>query len=415
MQLVSAEDAVRAIPDRTNVIMPGGCSEPVTLFDAFANNIERYRDLTVYSGFSFGRYGYLKRGIGAHFRYKSWQASGTLRELFKENDHRKIGFIPIRLADLNRVVSREGPIKPQVVIVQTSVPQRDGSVSLGVSVGANPDFVANADLVIAEFNANMPVTAGDSRISLDRIHLATEAATPICTYATPPAKPRDEKIVEQVLNLIPDGAWVQLGIGAVPDRVLGRLADKKAINLLSGLLTGGLRDFLDRARHTPRITAGELAGDQTFYAFCHANPRIQMAPLRVTHNVAALAALPRFASVNSAIEVDLQGQSNGETLGTLQLSGVGGSMDYVEAAAQSAGGVSIIALPSTTEDGKHSKIVARLSTGAPVTTPRYAVDCIVTEYGVANLRGKDLWDRAEALIAIAHPDFRDALAATTLG
>ena len=135
-----------------------------------------------------------------------------------------------------------------------------------------------------------------------------------------------------------------------------------------------------------------------------------MARMRVTHNVALMAALPRFVSINSAVEIDLQGQSNGETLGALQISGVGGSMDYVEAAAQSAGGVSIIALPSTTDDGKHSKIVARLAAGAPVTTPRFAVDCVVTEFGVAHLKGKDLFARADALIAIAHPDFRDALA-----
>jgi 4-hydroxybutyrate CoA-transferase len=123
-----------------------------------------------------------------------------------------------------------------------------------------------------------------------------------------------------------------------------------------------------------------------------------------------MAKLPRFVSVNSAIEIDLQGQSNGETLGSLQLSGVGGSMDYVEAASLSAGGMSIIALPSTTDDGKHSKIVTRLAEGAPVTTPRFATDIVVTEHGIARLRGKDLWARAEALIAIAHPAFRDSLA-----
>ncbi len=410
MKIVNAEAAIRAIPDHCNVVMPGGCAEPVTLFAAFAANIERFESLTVYSGFGFGRYGYLARGLGTNFRYVTWQASGTLRALFKENDRNKIGFVPIRLSDLNRVVHRDGPIRPDVVIIQTSLPQADGTVSLGVSVGGNLDFVGNARLVIAEFNANMPVTAGESRVPLARIDYAIEASTPICTYSTPPAKPRDEKIVEHVLDLVPDRAWVQLGIGAVPDRVLGRLADKSEINLFSGLLTGELRTYLDRVRHTPLVTAGELAGDHAFYEFCGRDPRIKMAPLRVTHDVATLGRLPRFVSINSAVEIDLQGQSNGETLGTLQISGVGGSMDYVEAAAQSAGGLSIIALPSTTDDGKHSKIVATLAPGAPVTTPRFAVDAVVTEYGVAHLKGKDLWARADALIAIAHPNFRDLLA-----
>lgn len=410
MKIVSPSEAIQAIPNHVNVIMPGGCAEPTTLYDAFADHVERFRGLTVYSGFGFGRYGYLKRGIGEHFRFVTWQASATLRSLFRENDPRKIGFVPIRLADLNRIVSREGPIPPDVVVIQTSPPQPDGTVSLGISVGANLDFVANARLVIAEFNSNMPVTAGQSRIPLSSVHYASEAATPLCTYHTPSAKPRDHAIVDHVLSLIPENAWVQLGIGAVPDRVLTRLADIPGVNLFSGLLTSGLQQYMNDVRHAPEVTAGELAGDAAFYDFAGREPRVRMAPLRDTHNVASLAALPRFVSINSAIEIDLQGQSNGETLGSIPISGVGGSMDYVEAAAQSAGGVSIIAMPATTEDGKHSKIVPRLADGAPVTTPRFAVDCVITEYGIARLKGRDLFARAEALIAVAHPDFRDALA-----
>ena len=414
MKIVSPAEAIAAIPDHATLIMPGGCAEPVALFDAFSAGVERFTNLTVYQGFGFGGYGYLKRGLGEHFRFRTWQASGQLRNLFRENDPRKVGFVPIRLGDLNRVIGRQGPIRPDAVIIQTSPPQADGTVSLGVSVGATLDFALEAGLVIAEFNPNMPVTAGESRLPLSRIAFATESATPLASYHTPAAKPRDEAILQHVLDLVPDGAWVQLGIGAVPDRVLARLAEKRDIHLFSGLLTGGLVPFLSAARHDPQITAGELAGDAAFFDFCGHESRVRMAPLRVTHRVASLAALPRFTSINSAIEIDLQGQSNGETLGAVPISGVGGSMDYVEAAAQSDGGISIIAMPSTTDDGRHSKIVAQLAAGAPVTTPRFAVDCVVTEFGVAHLKGRDLWARAEALIAIAHPDFRDALA-NTLG
>lgn len=412
MKIVSAHEAIAAIPDGATVIMPGGCSEPVTLFEAFAAGVERFSRLTVMSGFSFGRYGYLARGLGDHFRYVTWQSSVRLRELFRENDPRKIGFVPIRLADLNRVISRDGPIRPGVLVVQTSPPLPDGTVSLGISVGANPGFVAAADCLVAEFNPHMPVTAGDSRVPLSKIDYATEAATPLCTYATAPARERDHAIVERVLELVPEHAWVQLGIGAVPDRVLARLGGIRGVNLFSGLLTGGLQQYLADVAHEPEVLVGELAGDQAFYDFCGSDARVRMAPLSVTHDVARLAALSRFVSINSAIEIDLQGQSNGECLGSIPISGVGGSMDYVEAAAQSAGGISIIALPSTTEDGRQSKIVPRLAPGAPVTTPRFAVDCVVTEYGVARLKGRDLHARAAALIAIAHPDFRDGLAAS---
>jgi 4-hydroxybutyrate CoA-transferase len=255
----------------------------------------------------------------------------------------------------------------------------------------------------------MPVTAGDTRVPIERIDLAVESITPLYEYRTPHQSERDRKIVEFVLDLIPDNAWVQLGVGSVPDMVLYRLADKKGINLYSGMLSQGLIDFVERAKHDAQITTGELAGDKELYDFCGRTPRVQMVTSSVTHNILLLAKLPRFVSINSAIEIDFHGQSNGETIGEVQISGVGGSLDYVEAAALSEGGVSIIALPSTTEDGKHSKIVPRLSPGAVVTTPRFCTDYIITEYGVARLKGKDLRARAEALIAIAHPNFRDEL------
>ncbi len=410
MKIVEPAQAIRAIPDGITVVFPGGCADPTDLYEAFDAEVERFGRLTVCSGFGFGTYRYLARGLGTHFRYVTWQVSTRLRALFKENDPRKVGFVPLRLGDVHRVVHRDGPIRPDVVVVQTSLPQPDGTVSLGVSVGPFPELIASSQLVIAEMNANMPVTAGDSRIPLARIDYATESASPLCTYATPAARERDHRIVDNVLALVPDEAWVQLGIGAVPDRVLPRLADKRGVNLFSGLLTGGLQDFIGCAAHTPRVVVGELAGDQSFYDYCGRTPLIEMASTRVTHDVMRLAGLPRFVSINSAVEIDLQGQSNGEALGTLQISGVGGSMDYVEAAAWSAGGVSIIALPATTDDGRHSKIVGRLAAGAPVTTPRFAVDYVVTEFGAARLRGKDLFARAEALIDIAHPDFRAVLA-----
>ena len=183
------------------------------------------------------------------------------------------------------------------------------------------------------------------------------------------------------------------------------------MNLFSGMLSQGLETFVESAKHTPKVTTGELVGDAKFYEFCGRTRLVRMATSRVTHDVATLARLARFVSINSTVEVDLQGQANGETIGDVQISGVGGSLDYIEAATQSRGGISILALPSTTEDGKRSRIVARFLPGTPVTTPRYAIDTVVTEYGVARLRGKELRARAEALVAIAHPDFRAALAA----
>jgi len=410
MRIVKPEAAVDAIPDNSIAIMPGGCANAGAFNHALMDSVERFDALTLCSGFSFGPYAFLEKGLGVHTRYVTWQASPRVKSLFKERDRKKIGFVPIRLADVHRVVGATGEIRPHTVVVQTSPPQSNNEVSLGISVGPTLDFIRGAQLVIAEFNENMPVTSGESRISLDAIDLAYESDDPIIEYRTPPEQSADAQIVDHVMSLIPDEAWVQLGIGSVPDRIMQRLNEVTGINLWSGLLTGGLRDFLERVPGQPQVIAGELAGDGDFYAFCDKNSAITMAPTSVTHDLAKVAALPKFVSINSVLEIDLQGQTNGEAIGDLQISGVGGALDYMEAANLSPGGVSVIAMPATTADGKRSKIVPRFPAGGVVTAPRYCTDTVVTEYGIARLRGKDLWQRAEALIAIAHPDFRNDLA-----
>ncbi len=407
MKIVKPTEAIAAIPDGSKVIFPHSCVEPTVLYDAFTEQVERFHNLTVYSGLQFGEYSFLRKGLGTNFQYVTWQAAPRIRKLFQE---KKVGFLPLRFSEIVKVVSKDGLVQPDVVITQVSPPDQDGYVSLGISVSLYQDFINSAKLVIAEINPHMPATAGNSRFPADKIDLAVESSTPLGVYHTPHQTERDEKITEYVLDLIPDGAWVQLGVGSVPDRVLYRLAEKSGINFHTGMLSQGLISFVDKVRHTPKIVTGELAGDQELYDFCGRTPIVEMHTSRITHNILILAKLPKFISINSAVEIDLHGQSNGETIGPIQISGVGGSLDYVEAAALSEGGVSIIALPSTTEDGKHSKIVARLAPGAMVTTPRFCTDYVITEYGAARLKGKDLRARAEALIAITHPDFRDELA-----
>ena len=406
MKLVSPSQAIQAIPDASTLIFPHGCVEPTTFYRAFGQEVERFSNLTIYSGLAFGSYPFLRTGLGTNFVYKTWQAAPQIRHLFKAG---KGGFVPMRFSEITRIVNKNGLIKPDAVVAQVSPPDGDGMVSLGISVSLYQDFIDSAKLVIAELNPNMPMTAGNSRVPVDKIDYAIESSEPLGVYTALHQTERDQQIAETVLGLVPDNAWVQLGVGSVPDMVLGRLAEKRGVNLYSGMLSQGLIEFMDKVRHTPTLVTGELAGNQDLYDFCGQTPSVQMVTSSVTHNILLLAKLPRFVSINSAVEIDLHGQSNGETIGPVQISGVGGSLDYVEAAALSEEGVSIIALPSTTEDGKHSKIVPRLATGAMVTTPRFCTDYIITEYGAARLKGKDLQARAEALIDIAHPDFRDAL------
>ena len=410
-KIVTPEVAVSKIEDGTHVVFPGSCTNPARFYDSFTKNIARFSDLTVCSGLSLGEYAFLKKGLGTNFHYKTWQAAPQLRKLFQENDKAKVSFIPARLSDLDTLVSDQGAIQPEVAVIQTSIPQNDGTVSLGISVGPNQNFVKQAKTVIAEMSTNMPVTCGDSRVPLDNIDYAIESDSPLVIYDTGVPTENDAKIVDFVLSLIPENATVQFGVGAIPDRILAGLADVSGANFFSGMLSQSLIHFLENAEGTAAVVNGELAGDQTLYDYCHLNKRIFMAPLSKTHNFFELCALKRFISINSAVEIDLQGQSNGETLGKVQISGVGGSLDYIQAALLCEGGASILAMPSTTGGDKRSKIVAQLAHGSAVTTPRYCVDYVVTEYGIASLRGKSLWERADQLVSVAHPKFRESLVA----
>ena len=391
MKILSADAAIDAIPDGSNVILPHGAVEPSALYSAFGRRRERFRNLTLYSGLQFGPYSYLREGLGESFRYVTWQASSKLRDLFRQ---RRVDLLPLRYRDIVRVVRRDGPVEPDVVFVQVSAPRGD-KVSLGISCSLYPDLIASARLVVAELHPDMPWTAGRSEVDVSALDLVVESEGPLGAYRSPRQSPRDAAIVDRVLERVPAGAWVQLGVGAIPDALLPRLHEIDGVNLHSGMLSDGLVEFLARVRHEARVVTGEVAGGPDLYRAVGGESRVVFQPSTVTHDLREIAQLPKFVSVNSAVEVDLHGQVNGETVDGVQISGVGG--------------VSIVALPSTTEDGRRSKIVTRLAAEAAVTIPRHCVDVVITEFGAARLRGRTLTQRAEALIAIAHPDFRDSL------
>jgi acyl-CoA hydrolase len=406
MQWVTAAQAIRAIPDGSRVILPHGAVEPRALYDAFAVEHGRFRTLALYSGLQFGGYRYLDAGLRTHFTYTTWQAAGRLRARARAGD---IDFLPLRFSQIPTTFAATGPLPADVVIIQTTPPER-GQVSLGLSVSIFPFLVAEARLVIAEVNPGLPRTPGAALLPVEHIDLAVESTAPIGTYAPRARTSRDDVIVDRVLDLIPERAWVQLGVGAIPDAVLPRLAEVRGINLHSGMLTDGLVDMIEGAAHAVRAVAGEVAGTARLYEFLGRTAAVELHPTSVTHSVFVAGRLPRFVAVNSVIEVDLTGQMNGEVVDGVQMSGVGGSLDFMEAASYAPDGISIVAMPSTTDDGRRSRIVAALGAGAPATIPRVVADVVVTEYGTARLRGRTLRERQEALIAIAHPDFRDRLA-----
>jgi len=409
MELVSPARAIRAIPDGSCVVLPQGAIEPSCLYEAFTAEHARFRSLSLYSGLQFGAYSFLASGLGTHFSYTTWQTALQLRELMRAG---RIRFLPLRFSEICSNFSPGGACPPDVVVVQVA-PARNDRVSLGIAVSIFPELIANARLVIAEINPAMPYTEGAALIPTSAIDIAIESDRPLGTYAPRARTVQDSAIAGHVLSIVPEGAWVQLGVGAIPDAVLERLSEIARVNLHSGMLTDGLIAYMDRARHTARVVTGELAGTPDLYAFASRTPAIELHPTSTTHSPFVAGRLPRFVAINSAIEIDLSGQVNGEAIDGVQVSGVGGSLDFVQAAAYSPGGMAVIALPSTTRNGSRSRIVPALAAGAPVTLPRVAVDVVVTEFGVAHLRGRDIEARAEALVAIAHPDFRDALANRT--
>jgi len=411
MRIVAAQETVRAIADGSRLILPHGCVEPTRFYEALQNERDRFRSLQLYSGLQFGDYSFLRNGLGDNFTYATWQASARLRPLFREH---KIDFLPIRFRDVVRIFAADGPVPPDVVVIQTSPPQ-DGYVNLGISVSLYRDLVAAARMVIAEFNMNMPATHGETRIAVEEIGLAYESDSPLGVYTTPRFSERDAQIVERVLGLVAPGSWVQLGVGAIPDAVLSRLWQIPDVNIHSGMLTDGLIEFVEQSRHRPRVVTGEVCGTAKLYDYVARCDAVEMHPSRTTHDFVPISRLPKFVSINSAVEVDLYGQVNGETIDGVQISGVGGSLDFIDGESVLPTGKSIVALPSTTEDGKRSKIVAQLGARTPTTIPRFSVDCVVTEYGVAQLRGRTLRQRAEALRAIAHPSFQDELVGVSAG
>lgn len=343
------------------------------------------------------------RGIGGLGTHRVLSAAGVLDVL------------PCRFSDLPQLVD-EGVVRTDVMIVSASLPDRDGMVSLGPTVALSHDLLAHARVAIAEVNPNIPYVLGDTLVPLHRFDAVVRSdRQPV--PMPPPGPPSESvhRICRTIAELIPDGATLQLGIGSVANALPAHLRDHRGLGVHSAILTDGIMDLVrsgvadgsQKERDPGVAVGGELIGSAELYRFADRNP--QLALHRSSRLLApeTLGSFDRLVSVNSALQVDLTGQVNAEVMGTVHVGAVGGSVDFVRAAALSRHGRSVIALPSTARG--QSRIVPRLDVGV-VTTARCEVDCVVTEFGRADLRGMSVGERARALIAIAHPDHRRALA-----
>jgi 4-hydroxybutyrate CoA-transferase len=414
-KMLKPREALRqAIKPGDRIFFSIASGQPQSLLQALAEDFAYYRNVEVFSGYLLTEHPLAKKEFASSFRCASFQISPPLRKAWAEG---LIQFIPARISEIPRLLSRDGPFPVDVVLVQVAPPDKEGRFSLGVSSSQAFPLARQARTVVAEVNENAPRTLGPCFLSASQIHYLVESAHPLIPYPEIQIGDTEKKIATYVAELIPDGATIQMGIGNLPTAILQLLEGKKDLGIHSGMLSDAVVDLVAKGAITNRkksiypgkIVAGELIGTEKLFRFGHENPLLEMHGAEVSHNAQLIGQIDNFVAINSALEIDLSGQINAESLNGEQVSGVGGQFDFVEGAYYSRGGISITALSSSAAQGKISRIVPYLPPQATVTIPRYMADIVVTEYGVAKLRGKSLSQRAEALISIAHPHFRDSL------
>lgn len=349
-----------------------------------------------------------------YVRFKSFSGA-AVNQRYVRRGH--VDVIPVQLSHIPQLIT-DGRIKADVVLLGVAANEDGSEFSSGVSVDYLPEAIAKARLVIAEVNDTMPWTGGASVFPRDAFDLLVRAQHPVLELPPRAISDAEQAIADHIARLVPDRATLQFGIGGVPDAALANLGGKRDLGVHTGILTEPVQHLIESGavtnRYKPidegRSTAAFLAGSRDFYRFCHQNPALAMYPVSYTHAAKTLVHFDDLISINSAFEVDLTGQVNAETLNGRYSGQVGGQVDFVRAGAQAPRGCAIIGLPATSRDGKHSRIVAQLSDGI-ATSLRTDLDVVITEYGIAELRGRTLSERAHALIDIAHPDFRHDLMA----
>lgn len=414
MKIVSAEEAVSVIRSGDNVYLTSACNEPIALVNALVARKNELRNVKIINGLHHpSPCSYLDPGMEGSFKLLTFLGGPPSRKALLEG---RAEYIPSNISNMPRLF-RERLVPVDVALFQVSPPDEKGYVSTGVSAGMERIVAKVARTVVAQINRNVPRTGEPSLMHESEIDLGAEVTLPLLEMPTGEIGEVEKRVAENVADLIPDGACIQLGLGAIPDMIQRSLVVRKEIGVHSGMLTDGIIDLIEGGVVTNTrkpfdygvsITAG-LMGTQALYRYADNNPKIVVHSVEYTHNIDVLGQIPNFTAINSAIEVDLHGQINAESLGTEQVSGAGGQLDFIRAAAHAPGGLAITAMASTSPNRKHSRIVACQRPGSSITTPRQDAQLVVTEYGHADLRGRTLRERARALLKIAHPDFRDRL------
>ncbi len=412
MKVVSAEEAVKVIESGHNIFVHTAAAAPQELIRALVERGEELNHVKIYQLHTEGAAPYADEKWYEHFEVNALFVGHNVRKAVQSG---RGSYIPIFLSEAP-VLFREEYIPLDVALISVSPPDKHGYCSLGVSVDTSLAAVESAQIVIAQINKYMPRTHGDGIVHISQISYAVEKHEPIFEVASSEITEVESKIGSYVASLIEDGSTLQMGIGAIPNAVLSFLDNHRNLGIHTEMFSDGVLPLLEKGvingaekvKHPGKVVASFVMGTKKLYDFIDDNPLVVMRDAGYVNRTEVIRKNPKVVAINSAIEIDLTGQVCADSIGTAMYSGVGGQMDFIRGASLSYKGKPIIAMPSVTSKGE-SRIQSCLKMGAGVVTTRSHVHYVVTEYGITNLFGKSLKERAKELIKLAHPDHREML------
>ena len=410
--IVTAQEALQHVQSGNRIAVGNACGEPTTLVNALVERANALENVEIVHMVAMGESLYAQPGMEKSFRHNSLFVGGSTRKAVAEN---RADFTPMFLSETPRLF-KENILPLDVALINITPPDEQGFCSYGVSADYTVAAAECAKIVIAQINRKMPRTAG-AKIHLDKLDYIVEKDAPLIELPPPIIGETEVKIGEHIASLVADGATVQMGIGAIPDAILPFLKSKKDLGIHTEMFSDGIVELAESGAitnakkkiDTGKSVANFIMGTRRVYDFVDNNPDIMLLPCDYTNDPYIIGQNDNVVSINSALQIDLQGQVNAEAIGLRQFSGTGGQVDFIRGAGRSVGGKSIIAMPATASGGKISRIVCVFEKGTVITTSRNDVHYVVTEYGIADLRGKSIRQRTHLLISIAHPDFRESL------
>jgi acyl-CoA hydrolase len=406
----TADEALAHLRDGDMIIVPTGVGEPPTLLAALSDQRRRFNGIRVAQILAMRKYGYFEQETAAHVRHAALFFGGASRA---GGQGGWCDFIPNYFSEIPALIER-GLMPSDVVFSMASPMNAQGFFALSLGTDYTMAAVARARAVVLEVNPNVPFAHGQCHVHVSQVSALVESQEPILEVGLPQIGPVQEAIGKYVADMIDDGSTLQIGYGGIPDAVVMQLTGKNDLGVHTEMIGDGILKLVECGAVTNRrktLVPGKMVatfalGSRKLYEFMHHNPMLEMHPVNFTNDPYIAGQNDKLVSINASLQVDLLGQCGSESIGHLPYSGTGGQVDFVRAANRSRGGKSFIVLPSTAKDGTVSRIVPMLSPGTHATTSKNDVNYVVTEYGVAQLRGKSARQRAQELIAIAHPDFR---------